>query len=157
MEDYNSTTSALSLHTLFLAKVLNCETPFPIPDGEVEDWLPAKWLRRILGVVDFQAGQFVTAAGEILAFTIKESGESWEGYQFEMLVARRDIVIDALRARNLALACGIQLYREPSYPLIMLSDEKRMYQDWCATVLFTDDSLKTVIFKDLIARWGNNA
>ncbi len=134
-----------------------CQVYWRSPDGEAEEWLPAKWLRRMLGVVDFRAGKFLNASGEILAFTIKQSGESGERHESNILVARRDVVTNALKIRNLSLACGIRLYREPSYPLIMLSDEKRMYRDWYATVFFSDDSLKTVICKDLVARWGNNA
>jgi hypothetical protein len=134
-----------------------CKVDWRSPNGEAEEWLPAKWLRRMLGVVDFRAGKFLNASGEILAFTIKQSSESGERHESDILVARRDVVADALRARNLALAWGVRVYREPSYPLIMLSDEKRMYRDCYATVFFSDDSLKTITCKDLIARWGNNA
>lgn len=119
--------------------------------------MPAKWLRKILGVVDLHQGQFLNAAGEVLAFTLKQPGESWEKYQCHLLVARRDVVIDALTARNLTLASGIQIYRQPSYPLIALSNEKRMYRDWCATVFYTSDGLKTTNSKDLIRRWGEDA
>lgn len=134
-----------------------CKVYWRSPDGEAEEWMPAKWLRKILGVVDFHQGQFLNAAGEVLAFTLKQPGESWEKYQCHLLVARRDVVIDALTARNLTLAWGIQIYRQPSYPLIALSNEKRMYRDWCATVFYTSDGLRTTNSKDLIRRWGEDA
>ncbi|MEH2045235.1 MAG: hypothetical protein V7L12_18505 [Nostoc sp.] len=133
-----------------------CKIDWRSPNGDAEKWLPAKWLRRILGIVDFHAGLFLNANGEILAFTIEQAGESWERHQCDILVARRDVVIDALRLRNLALAWGIRLYREPSYPLNILSDEKRMYRDWCATVFYTGDGLKTVTSQDLTHCWGED-
>ncbi|MEH2372358.1 hypothetical protein [Nostoc sp.] len=136
---------------------LTCKVDWRSPDGEAEDWLPAKWLRRLLGIVDFHAGLFLNANGEILAFTIEQAGESWERHECQILVARYDVVIDALKARNLALGWGIRLYREPSYPLNILSDEKRMYRDWCATVFYSGDSLKVVTSEDLIRGWGENA
>lgn len=135
----------------------SCKVDWRGSDGETEDWLPAKWLRRILGIVDFHAGLFLNANGEILAFTIKQAGESWEGYQCDILVARRNVVIDALRARNLALAWGIRLYREPSYPLNILSNDKRMYRDWYATVFYSGNGLNIVTSQDLIRRWGENS
>ncbi|HEY9800468.1 MAG TPA: hypothetical protein V6D25_08930 [Leptolyngbyaceae cyanobacterium] len=134
-----------------------CKVYWRSPDGEAEEWLPAKWLRRMLGVVDFRAGKFLNASGEILAFTIRESGESGERNQSDILVARRDVVTNALKIRNLSLAWGIRLYREPSYPLIMLSDEKRMYRDWCATLFCAGDAFKLVTSQDLIRRWVDNS
>ncbi|MBG1264904.1 hypothetical protein [Nostoc commune] len=134
-----------------------CQVYWRSPDGESEEWVPAKWLRKALGVVDFHAGQFLNAAGEVLAFTIKQAGEDGERHQCHILVARRDVVIDALKASNLTLAWGIHLRRQPSYPLVIrLSDDKRMYRDWCATVFWSGDGLKSVTYQDLIRPWGEN-
>jgi len=46
------------------------------PDGEAEEWMPAQWLRTALGIVDFHAERFLTASGDVLAFTSKVPGET---------------------------------------------------------------------------------
>lgn len=133
-----------------------CKLCWDSADGEAEKWLPAKWLRRMLGVVDLRAERFLNANGETLASIVKRTGESWEKHQCDILVARRDVVINALRSKNLTLAWGIRLHRQPSYPLIMLSGEKRMFRDWGATVFCTGNSLKTITYKDSSRAWAEN-
>jgi hypothetical protein len=109
-------------------------------------------LRNTLGIVDFHAGQFLTAIGEALAFTFTSSGERWRVPRCKVLLARRDAVLEALESENLSIGWGAWIYREPAYPL-NVSSRKRMFRDWHATVFWAGDELKTVTYKDLTEPW----
>jgi hypothetical protein len=133
-------------------RAATCQFYWKTPDGENEEWIPAKWLLRVLGIVDFRAGQFLTADGKILAFTLDKPGEPWLIPSCQVLLARRDAVLAALQRENLSLGWGVRVYREPAYPL-NVSSRKRMLRDWRATVFWAGDELKTITYQDLTEPW----
>jgi hypothetical protein len=115
-------------------------------------WIPTKMLQKVLGIVDFHAGQFLTANGQVQAFTFDSSGEHWRIPSCQVLLARRDAVLEVLKCNNLSMGWGVWLNREPAYPL-NVSSRKRMFRDWHATVFWAGDELKTVTYKDLTETW----
>jgi hypothetical protein len=136
----------------FDLQAATCQFPWESPNHESDEWVPAKMLRNTLGIVDFHAGQFLTASGEALAFTFTSSGERWRVPRCKVLLARRDAVLEALERENLSIGWGAWIYREPAYPL-NVSSRKRMLRDWRATVFWAGDELKTVTYKDLTEPW----
>jgi hypothetical protein len=106
-----------------------------------------------LGIVDFHAGKFFNIQGDVIGFTMKQTSEDWEGHKYHLLLARRDVLLSTLASKNLTLAWGTRLYREPSYPLNLLSEEKRMFRDWRATAYLSTEGLLTFTSEDLTKAW----
>lgn len=125
-----------------------CQFHWEAASGETEEWMPAKRLRETLGIVDFKAGQFLSASGEVLAFTLNRSGERWQSPRGTVLLARRDAILEMLEQENLSMGWGVRIYREPAYPLNGAS-QQRMFRDWHAVVFWKDDGLKTITVQDL--------
>jgi len=71
----------------------------------------------------------------------------------QVLLARRDAVLEALNRENLALAWGVRLYREPSYPL-NICGRRRMTCDWRATVFWSGNALTTIPHRNVIEPWS---
>ncbi len=138
--------------TKFNLQAGTCQFQWNSPDGENEEWIPTKMLQKVLGIVDFHAGQFFTANGQVQAFTFDSSGEQWRIPSCQVLLARRDAVLEVLKRKNLSMGWGVWLNREPAYPL-NVSSRKRMFRDWHATVFWAGDELKTVTYKDLTEPW----
>jgi hypothetical protein len=72
----------------------------------------------------------------------------------QALFVRRDLIIQILEQKSLSLAWGVRVYREPSYPLNVMSEKQRLFRDYHATVFFSDGEIKTISQKDLIERWN---
>lgn len=130
-----------------------CQFHWEAPDGENNEWVPAKALREMLGIVDFREGQFLTASGQVQAFTFNNPGERWHTPSCQVLLVRRTALFEALAHRNLSIGWGIWLNREPSYPLITISGTKRMVRNWYATAFWSADTLKVIPYKDCIEPW----
>ena len=130
-----------------------CQFHWEAPDGENEEWVPGKALREMLGIVDFREGQFMTASGQVQAFTYNNRGESWHTRACQVLLVRRTALFEALAERNLSIGWGIWLNREPAYPLITISDKKRMFRNWHAISLWSGDTFKVIPYKDSIEPW----
>jgi hypothetical protein len=130
-----------------------CQFHWEAPDGENEEWVPAKALREMLGIVDFREGQFLTASGQIQAFTCNNRGESWHTRACQVLLVRRTALFEALAERNLSIGWGIWLNREPAYPLITISDKTRMFRNRYAIALWSADNFKVIPYKDCIEPW----
>jgi hypothetical protein len=138
--------------TKFNLQAGTCQFQWNSPDGENEEWIPTKMLQKVLGIVDFHAGQFFTDNGQVQAFTFDSSGEHWRIPSCQVLLARRDAVLEVLKRNNLSMGWGVWLNRDPVYPL-NVSSRKRMLRDWHATVFWAGDELKTVTYKDLTEPW----
>lgn len=106
-----------------------CQFYWKAPDGENEEWVPAKVLREALEIVDFQEGKFLTANGQVQAFRFDISRKRWHTSSCQVLLARRDVIFEALTQINLSMGWGIWLNREPAYPL-NVSSRKRMFRNW---------------------------
>ena len=130
-----------------------CQFYWEAPDGENEEWVPAKALREMLGIVDFREGQFMTARGQVQAFTFNNSGERWHTPSCEVLLVRRAEIFEALAHQNLSIGWGIWLNREPAYPLITISGMKRMFRNWYAIALWSSNIFKVIPYKDCIEHW----
>ena len=130
-----------------------CQFHWEAPDGENNEWVPAKAIREMLGIVDFREGQFLTASGQVQAFTFNNPGERWHTPSCQVLLVRRTALFEALAHRNLSIGWGIWLNREPSYPLITISGTKRMVRNWYATAFWSADTLKVIPYKDCIEPW----
>ena len=130
-----------------------CQFHWEAPEGENEEWVPAKALREMLGIVDFREGQFLTASGQVQAFTFNNPGERWHTPSCQVLLVRRTALFEALAQRNLSIGWGIWLNREPSYPLITISGRKRMFRNWYTIALWSADTLKVIPYKDRIEPW----
>jgi hypothetical protein len=130
-----------------------CQFHWEAPDGENQEWVPAKALREMLGIVDFREGQFLTASGQVQAFTFDNPGEDWHTRACQVLLVRRTALFEALAERNLSIGWGIWLNREPAYPLITISDKKRMFRNWYAISLWSADTFKVIPYKDCIESW----
>ncbi len=130
-----------------------CQFFWKAPDGEKGAWVPGKALREMLGIVDFREGQFMTASGQIQAFTCNNRGESWHTRACQVLLVRRTALFEALAERNLSIGWGIWLNREPAYPLITISDKKRMFRNWYAIALWSADTFKVIPYKDCSEPW----
>lgn len=130
-----------------------CQFHWETPDGENEEWVPAKSLREMLGIVDFREGQFLTASGQVQAFTFDNSGERWHTPSCQILLVRRAAIFEALAHRNLNIGWGIWLYREPAYPLNVISGRKRMFRNWYAIAFWSDETFKVIPYKDQIELW----
>jgi len=148
------TLDAVGNPTQFSLQAATCQFFWQSPEEEAEEWMPSRWLLQALGIVDFHAGQFLNAKGEVLAFTCKISGEPWQMPHCQVLLARRDAVLQALKRENLALAWGVRVYREASYPLNILSGEQRMFRDWRAVAFWSSDTLKTIPYQDVSKPWS---
>ncbi len=120
--------------------------PWEAPDGEKEEWVPAKVLRETLEIVDFREGKFLTANGQVQAFRFDISGKRWHTSSCQVLLARRDVIFEALTQRNLSLGWGIWLNREPAYPLNVLS-RKKMFQNWYVLAFGAANTLKVIPYK----------
>ncbi|MEQ9000762.1 MAG: hypothetical protein RID53_30200 [Coleofasciculus sp. B1-GNL1-01] len=132
----------------FDIQAATCQFHWEAASGETEEWMPAKRLRETLGIVDFKAGQFLSASGEVLAFTLNRSGERWQSPRGTVLLARRDAILEMLEQEKLSMGWGVRIYREPAYPLNGAS-QQRMFRDWHAVVFWKDDGLKTITVQDL--------
>jgi len=132
----------------FDIQAATCQFHWEAASGETKECMPAKRLREALGIVDFKAGQFLSASGEIIAFTLNRSGERWQSPRGTVLLARRDAILEMLEQENLSMGWGVRIYREPAYPLNGAS-QQRMFRDWHAVVFGKDDGLKTVTVQDL--------
>jgi len=133
-----------------------CQFHWETPDGEHEEWVPAKTLREMLGIVDFQGGKFLTASGQIQAFTFNNQGERWHTPSCQVLLVRRAAIVEALAQQNLSIGWGIWLNREPAYPLITISGSKRMFRNWHAIVLWSADTFKVIPYKDQTEPWNKD-
>jgi hypothetical protein len=129
-----------------------CQFSWEAPDGEKEEWVPAKVLRETLEIVDFREGKLLTANGQAQAFRFDISGKRWHTSSCQVLLARRDVIFEALTQRNLSLGWGISLNREPAYPL-NVSSRKRMFRNWYAVALSANDALRVITYKDQIEPW----
>jgi nucleoside phosphorylase len=130
-----------------------CQFHWKAPDGDNEAWVPGKALREMLGIVDFREGQFLTASGQIQAFTCNNRGESWHTRACQVLLVRRTALFEALAERNLSIGWGIWLNREPAYPLITISDKTRMFRNRYTIALWSADNFKFIPYKDCIEPW----
>jgi hypothetical protein len=125
-----------------------CQFHWETPDGEHEEWVPAKALREMLGIVDFRDGKFLTASGQVQAFTSDNSGERWHTRSCQVLLVRRAAISEALAQRNLNIGWGIWLCREPAYPLNVIAGKKRIFRKWYALVFWSNDTFKVIPYKD---------
>ncbi|MEG4326087.1 hypothetical protein QUA81_21515 [Microcoleus sp. F6_B4] len=130
-----------------------CQFHWEAPDGENNEWVPAKAIREMLGIVDFREGQFLTASGQVQAFTFNNPGERWHTPSCQVLLVRRTALFESLAQQNLSIGWGIWLNREPSYPLITISGTKRMFRNWYTIALWSADTLKVIPYKDRIEPW----
>jgi hypothetical protein len=130
-----------------------CQFHWETPDGENEEWVPAKALREMLGIVDFREGKFLTASGQVQAFTFDNSGERWHTPSCQILLVRRTALFEALAHCNLSIGWGIWLNREPAYPLIRISGKKRMFRNWYAIAFGNSNTFKVIPYKDEIEPW----
>ncbi len=149
----HSTLDLAGNHTEIDFQAATCRFTWQSLEGDTEEWIPAKWLQRALGIVDFYKGQFLNAKGEVLAFTCNISRERWVMPHCQVILARRDAVFQALQHSNLALAWGVRVYREASYPLNVMSGEQRMFRDWRAATFLSSNALKTIPFMDKTEPW----
>jgi hypothetical protein len=136
-------------------QVATCQFTWEAASGETNEWMPAKRLREALGIVDFKAGQFLSASGEVLAFTLNRSGERWQSPRGTVLLARRDAILEMLEQEKLSMGWGVRIFREPAAPLNVAS-RKRMFRDWRAVAFWQDDGLKTVTYQDVIEPWNKD-
>ncbi|MEQ9552366.1 MAG: hypothetical protein RIM23_22480 [Coleofasciculus sp. G3-WIS-01] len=139
----------------FDIQAATCQFYWEAPSGETEEWMPAKRLRETLGIVDFKAGQFLSASGEVIAFTLNRSGERWQSPRGTVLLARRDAILEMLEQEKLSMGWGVWIFREPAAPLNVAS-RKRMFRDWRAVAFWQDDGLKTVTYQDVIEPWNKD-
>jgi hypothetical protein len=139
----------------FDIQAATCQFTWEAASGETKECMPAKRLREALGIVDFKAGQFLSASGEIIAFTLNRSGERWQSPRGTVLLARRDAILEMLEQEKLSMGWGVRIFREPAYPLNGASRE-RMFRDWRAVAFWQDDGLKTVPVQDVIEPWNKD-
>ncbi len=133
-----------------------CQFYWQSPDErEAEEWIPSKWLRNALNLVDLNQGRFLNASRETVAFTYNISGKSWLMPNSQALFARHDLVAQILEKKGLSLAWGMRVYREPSYPLNIMSEEQRLFRDYQATVFLSDNEIVTISQQDLIRLWND--
>ena len=127
-----------------------CQFHWETPNGEHEEWVPAKTLRELLEIVDFQGGKFLTASGQVQAFTFDEPAERWQSRSCQVLLVRRTALLEALTKQNLSIGWGIWLYREPAYPLNIIAGGERIFTDWHALIFGSADKFKVIPYKDEI-------
>ncbi|MEQ8752522.1 MAG: hypothetical protein RID09_03255 [Coleofasciculus sp. G1-WW12-02] len=139
----------------FDIQAATCQFSWEAASGETKECMPAKRLREALGIVDFKAGQFLSASGEVIAFTLNRSGERWQSPRDTVLLARRDAILEMLEQEKLSMGWGVWIYREPAYPLNGASRE-RMFRDWRAVAFWQDDGLKMVTYQDVIEPWNKD-
>ena len=139
----------------FDIQAATCQFYWKASSGETEEWMPAKRLREALGIVDFCGGKFISASGEVIAFTLNCSGELWLVPDGTVLLARRDAILEMLEQEKLSMGWGVRIFREPAYPLNGAS-RKRMFRDWRAVAFWQDDGLKTVTYQDVIEPWNKD-
>lgn len=130
-----------------------CKFHWESPNGEQERWTPAKVLREMLDIVDFREGQFITANGQIQAFTCEISGNPWHTRRCQVLLVRRAAISEALTRHNFNLGWGIWLNREPAFPLINISGRKRMFRNWHGIGLLNGDEVQVIPYSDQIEPW----
>ncbi|MBE9114453.1 hypothetical protein IQ249_00950 [Lusitaniella coriacea LEGE 07157] len=130
-----------------------CQFHWKAPDGEQEESVPAKTLRELLEIVDFRGGKFLTANGQVQAFTFDSPGERWHTSSCQMVLIRRAAILEAISSQGLSIGWGIWLNREPAYPLIAISGKKRMFRNWHAIALWSNDTFNIIPYKDEIEPW----
>jgi hypothetical protein len=130
-----------------------CQFHWETPDGENEEWVPAKTLRELLGIVDFRGGKFLSTSGQVQAFTFDNPGERWHTPSCQVLLVRRTAISEALAQQNLNIGWGIWLYREPAYPLNVIASKKRIFRDWYALIFWSNNTLKVIPYKDETKPW----
>jgi len=132
---------------------LTCQFYWNTLEGENEEWVPAKNLRELLDIVDFQGGKFLTTSGNVQAFIFDNPGERWHTPTCQALLVRRNAIVEALSQRNLTIGWGIRLYRDLAYPLNVISGSKRVFSDWYALAFCSNDTLKVIPYKDKTELW----
>jgi hypothetical protein len=147
------TLNILGYPTELQLQATTCQFHWETPDGENEEWVLAKTLREMLEIVDFREGQFLTASGQVQAFTFDNSGERWHTPSGQILLVRRTALFEALTSCNLSIGWGIWLNREPAYPLITISGKKRMFRNWYAIAFYNSNTFKVIPYKDEIEPW----
>ncbi|MEC4807329.1 MAG: hypothetical protein SAJ12_21305 [Jaaginema sp. PMC 1079.18] len=130
-----------------------CQFHWKALDGEQEEWVPAKTLRELLEIVDFRGGKFLTASGQVLAFTFDNPGERWRTSSCQVLLVHRAAILEALAKQNLSIGWGIWLNREPAYPLNLIAGKKRIFRNWHAIVLWNNGIFKVIAYKDQTEPW----
>lgn len=130
-----------------------CQFHWKTPDGEHEEWVPAQTLRELLGIVDFRGGKFLTASGQVQAFTFDNPGERWHTPSCQILLVRRAAILEALARQNLSIGWGIWLYWEPAYPLNVIAGKKRIFRNCYALVFWSNDTFKVIPYKDQTEPW----
>jgi len=86
--------------------------------GEASYYLPARWLRRLLGIVDGRSGMFTDGGGAAVAFWTRTEGSGWRSGYREGLFARADLLRAKLGAASLTLGWGLRRLREPCPELV---------------------------------------
>lgn len=132
-----------------------CQFYWQNPDErEANEWIPSKWLRKALNLVDLNAEQFLNASGETVAFTYDISDKPWLISHSQALFVRRDLIAQILEKKGLSLAWAVRVYREPSYPLNVMAKEQRLFRNYQATAFLSNSKIVTISQQDLISCWN---
>lgn len=133
----------------------SCQFYWQNPDErEANEWIPSKWLRKALNLVDLNAGQFLNASGETVAFTYDISDKPWLISHSQALFVRRDLIAQILEKKGLSLAWAVRVYREPSYPLNVMAKEQGLFRNYQATAFLSNSKIVTISQQDLISCWN---
>ena len=128
-------------------KALTCQFYWQNINGEKKIWFPSKDLREMLGIVDFRGGQFLTNIGTVQALALRSCGKKWDFPSCNILLAKRDSILELLQRQNLTMGWGMWLFREAAPPLNFDSGKggkERISTHWKNITVWTGSQFKII-------------